>query len=174
MMAAPEEEEVMKARLVSMVVFLASAVVAPVLAEEPAVPRETPQAVEAEAPGIPMLIGGKLARGVTNFCLGWTEVPKQIYLVSRDEGWLTGMLRGPVDGLGWFTARTVAGMYEIFTFPLPLPPRYQPLVTPDYVWQQDQPAAARPPQTARPLPPVAQPQRGPGSVDGDGFAIPLN
>jgi putative exosortase-associated protein (TIGR04073 family) len=132
------------------VFFLALAAAAPAFAEEPAAPQETPPAAEAEAPAILQQIGAKLARGVTNFCLGWTELPKRIYLVTRDEGWLTGMLRGPVDGLGWFTARTIAGMYEVFTFPLPLPPHYQPLVTPDYVWQQDQPAPAKPPQTAHP------------------------
>lgn len=139
----------MKAGLISVVFSLALAVVAPVLAAEPAAPQETPPAAEVEAPGIPRQIGAKFARGVANFCLGWTEVPKQIYLASRDEGWLTGALRGSVDGLGWFVARTVAGMYEIFTFPLPLPPHYQPLVTPDFVWQQDQPPVP-PPQTARP------------------------
>lgn len=148
--ARTRREEGIKARLVSVVFFLALTAAAPGSAEEPAAPQETPPAADTEAPGIPQQIGAKLARGVTNFCLGWTELPKQIYLVSRDEGWVAGMLRGPVDGLGWFTARTIAGMYEVFTFPLPLPPRYQPLVTPDYVWQQDTSPSARPSQTARP------------------------
>lgn len=81
----------------------------------------------------------KLARGAVNFATGWVEVPKQIYLVGREEGWTTGLIRGPIDGLGMFAARTIAGAYEILTFPVPIPPGYQPMVQPDYVWQAETP-----------------------------------
>lgn len=127
----------------SVIIGIALTLAPPALAAEPPVSRDA-----HAAPGLPEQIGVKLARGVTNFCFGWTEVPKQIYLVGRNEGWLTGSLRGPVDGLGWFVARTIAGMYEIFTFPIPLPPRYQPLMTPEFVWQNEPPPAP-PPQTAQ-------------------------
>lgn len=91
----------------------------------------------AEEPTVPQRIATKLTRGAANFTTGWMEVPKQIYLVGQSEGWVTGALRGPIDGLGMFIARTIAGAYEVLTFPLPLPPHYQPMLFPEYVWQPD-------------------------------------
>jgi putative exosortase-associated protein (TIGR04073 family) len=88
-------------------------------------------------PSIAYQIGAKFARGATNFATGWIEVPKQIYLVGQHEGWLMGSFRGPIDGLGMFVARTVAGAYEVLTFPLPIPPQYQPMLKPEYVWQPE-------------------------------------
>lgn len=82
-------------------------------------------------------IATKLTRGIANFTTGWVELPKQIYLVGRQEGWATGALRGPIDGLGMFIARTVAGAYEVLTFAVPIPSEYQPMLRPDYVWQQE-------------------------------------
>lgn len=105
---------------------------APAWADEPQ-PPEPP----AEEPGLVALIGTKLVRGIANFGFGWVEVPKQIYLVGQHKGWLAGTVRGPIDGLGMFGARTIAGMYEIFSFLFPIPPHYQPLMQPEFVWQPD-------------------------------------
>ena len=93
----------------------------------------------AEEPGIPQQIGTKFVRGVANLATGWVEIPKQIYVVGTNEGWVAGALRGPFDGLGMFAARTIAGAYEILTFPVPVPPHYQPLVHPDFVWEAEPP-----------------------------------
>ena len=93
----------------------------------------------AEEPGIPQQIGTKFVRGVANIATGWVEIPKQIYVVGSNEGWVAGALRGPFDGLGMFAARTIAGAYEILTFPIPVPPHYQPLVHPDFVWEAEPP-----------------------------------
>lgn len=82
--------------------------------------------------------GMKLLRGAVNFGTGWMELPKQIYLVSQTEGWMTGALRGPIDGLGMFVTRTVAGAYEVLTFPIPVPPQYRPMFQPSFVWEQDE------------------------------------
>lgn len=101
----------------------------PVQAEEPSL-------VSQEVKAVFEKIATKLVRGLVNFTTGWVEVPKQIYLVGRHEGWATGALRGPIDGFGMFIARTLAGAYEVLTFPLPIPPNYQPMLQPDYVWQQ--------------------------------------
>lgn len=86
----------------------------------------------------------KLARGVTNLATGWLEVPKQVYEVGREEGWLVGLARAPFDGLGMSVARTVAGMYEMVTFPIPAPFDYQPLLEPTFVWERDQAAIVEP------------------------------
>lgn len=92
--------------------------------------------------------GMKLARGAVNFSTGWIELPKQIYLVGQAEGWVTGALRGPIDGLGMFVVRTVAGAYEVVTFPVPIPPRYQPMVAPEFIWEPDSAAGASPGSSA--------------------------
>ena len=107
----------------------------PAWGEEP-LPQEEPE------PFLGIQIGTKMARGVTNLGLGWAEIPKQIYLVSQRGGWAAGAFRGSIDGLGMFVARTIAGMYEILTFPIPLPPHYQPLVGPEFVWQPEPPDPA--------------------------------
>lgn len=93
--------------------------------------------VAAEEQSIPAKIGAKFVRGSANIATGWVEIPKQIYLVGKKEGWVQGTFRGPLEGFGMFIARTVAGAYEVLTFPIPLPPRYQPMLLPDYVWQEE-------------------------------------
>jgi len=93
--------------------------------------------VAAEDQSIPAQVGAKFVRGTANFATGWVEIPKQIYLVGKKEGWVQGAFRGPLEGFGMFIARTVAGAYEVLTFPIPLPPRYQPMLLPDYVWQEE-------------------------------------
>lgn len=97
----------------------------------------TGQPATAEEPGLPEQIGTKFVRGVANLATGWVEIPKQVYVVGSNEGWVAGALRGPFDGLGMFVARTVAGAYEILTFPIPVPPQYQPLVQPAFVWEAE-------------------------------------
>jgi putative exosortase-associated protein (TIGR04073 family) len=91
----------------------------------------------AEETGILRQIGSKLVRGVVNFSTGWAELPKQIYVVGRNEGWIAGAFRGPFDGMGMFFARTIAGAYEIVSFPVPVPPDYHPLLRPEFVWQAE-------------------------------------
>jgi putative exosortase-associated protein (TIGR04073 family) len=98
---------------------------------------------EPEVPSLLHQIGMKLGRGIANFATGWAEIPKQIYVVGQNQGWMTGALRGSVDGLGMFVARTVAGAYEIVSFPVPIPPHYQPLLQPDFIWQPEAPLDRR-------------------------------
>lgn len=95
---------------------------------------------EAEVLSLLHHVAMKLVRGLANFTTGWAEIPKQIYMVGQNEGWVTGALRGPMDGLGMFAARTIAGAYEVVSFPLPIPSHYQPLLQPDFVWQPEPPS----------------------------------
>jgi putative exosortase-associated protein (TIGR04073 family) len=94
--------------------------------------------VSNEEPSVVYQIGAKFVRGAANFATGWVEIPKQIYLVGHNEGWLRGSIKGPIDGLGMFAARTIAGAYEVLTFLFPIPPQYQPMLQPEYVWEPDQ------------------------------------
>ena len=104
----------------------------PAQAEEPSLATQEVN----ESPAVEK-IATKLVRGIANFTTGLVELPKQIYLVGRNEGWATGALRGPFDGIGMFIARTFAGAYEVLTFPVPIPSQYQPILQPDYVWQPE-------------------------------------
>lgn len=92
-------------------------------------------AEEQSPPAVPARIGTKFVRGLANLVTGVGEFPKQIYLIGKNEGWVQGTFRGPVEGLGMFIARSVAGVYELATFPIPVPPGYQPMLLPEYVWQ---------------------------------------
>jgi putative exosortase-associated protein (TIGR04073 family) len=93
--------------------------------------------VQAEEPvSLETQISKKFVRGIVNLSTGWMELPRQVYEVGQNEGWVTGVLRGPFDGIGMFFARTVAGVVEIATFPVPLP-TYQPILSPAYAWESE-------------------------------------
>src|SRR3989338_2984876 len=76
----------------------------------------------------------KLGRGVANALTGWVEVPKNIYNVSVEENALAGVTLGLAKGAGMTIVRTGAGIYEIATFPFPLPQDYKPILEPEYVF----------------------------------------
>jgi putative exosortase-associated protein (TIGR04073 family) len=97
-----------------------------------------PDPAEQQAP-LPELIAVKLLRGVANMLTGWAELPKQVHHLWVHEGWVSGLTRGTIDGLGMLIARTLAGAYETVSFPLPVPPSYRPLLEPPYVWQAEAP-----------------------------------
>ncbi len=92
---------------------------------------------ESSVLSVASLIGKKFVRGAANCVLAVIEFPKQIYLVGRQEGALLGATRGLSDGFGMFLARSVAGAYEVLTFPIPIPPQYQPMLLPEFVWEPE-------------------------------------
>lgn len=79
----------------------------------------------------------KFARGVANTFTGWVEMPKQVYLKTVGGPLILGTVQGVVEGVGMSFVRTTAGLYEMATFPIPVPWYYEPLLEPAYVWQQD-------------------------------------
>ena len=76
----------------------------------------------------------KLGRGVANTLTGWVELPKNIYNVSVQDNAFSGMTLGLAKGAGMSLVRTGAGIYEIATFPFPLPEDYKPILEPEYVF----------------------------------------
>ncbi len=79
------------------------------------------------------LVITKLFRGMVNAATGWMEIPKQISLIWGESGAGTGLTWGLIKGIGYAVARSVAGGYEIATFPLPIPEDYKPIMHPEYV-----------------------------------------
>ena len=76
----------------------------------------------------------KLGRGVANTLTGWVELPKNIYNTSVEDNAFAGMTLGLAKGAGMTLVRTGAGIFEIATFPFPLPEDYKPILEPEYVF----------------------------------------
>lgn len=76
----------------------------------------------------------KLGRGVANTLTGWVELPKNIYKTSVDENAFAGVTLGVAKGAGMSIVRTGAGIFEIATFPFPLPENFKPILEPEYVF----------------------------------------
>lgn len=79
----------------------------------------------------------KFTRGLINIVTGWVEIPKRIHQTSLESGSAAGLTWGSLRGIGYGFIRTAAGFYELFTFPFPAPPDYQPVIQPEYVFSED-------------------------------------
>lgn len=82
----------------------------------------------------------KLVRGTVNTFTGWVEIPKNIYNTSVEENMVSGVTKGTISGLGMAVVRTGCGVYEVVTFPFPLPERYKPILYPVTVFDSSVPA----------------------------------
>jgi putative exosortase-associated protein (TIGR04073 family) len=115
----------------------------------------------------------KLQRGFINTVSGCVEIPGCICDVSKREGGLLGATWGTVKGVGMAPIRTMIGIMEFVTFPVPTN-NYQPLMEPttpyDYFSDEDKPKAAKPSAsfvpTTRPAA-SALLTMGPGPLDRD-------
>jgi putative exosortase-associated protein (TIGR04073 family) len=85
---------------------------------------------------IPPLAAQKAVRGLANTGLGVVvELPKTVYYDTLEDGPLYGLTVGVLDGLSWGIARTLVGLYEVVTFPFPIPEGYRPIYTPSYPYE---------------------------------------
>lgn len=76
----------------------------------------------------------KLGRGVANTLTGWVELPKNVYNTSVEDNAFAGMTLGLAKGAGMTLVRTASGIFEIATFPFPLPEDYKAILEPEYVF----------------------------------------
>ena len=76
----------------------------------------------------------KLGRGVANTLTGWVELPKNVYDTSVEENAFAGMTLGLAKGAGMTLVRTGAGIFELVTFPFPVPEDYKAVLEPEYVF----------------------------------------
>jgi putative exosortase-associated protein (TIGR04073 family) len=72
----------------------------------------------------------KLGRGLVNTAFGVIEIPKQCVKRPIDTGHSSGYVSGFFIGIGYFILRELAGVYEIVTFPIPIPAGYEPVIDP--------------------------------------------
>ena len=89
----------------------------------------------------------KLQRGFVNIVSGCVEIPGCIYDVSSKEGGMVGATWGTAKGVGMGPIRTMVGIFDVITFPIPAND-YQPILTPttpyDYFSDQDKPKGGKP------------------------------
>jgi len=81
----------------------------------------------------------KLSRGLTNLITGWGELAVQLVASQQDHNAVTGTFAGLFRGLYFTVARELTGVYDVVTFPIPLPANYEPLWKPATVfeaWQE--------------------------------------
>lgn len=75
----------------------------------------------------------KLGRGVANTLTGVFEIPKNMGEESDANGIFAGFTTGLVKGIVDMVIRELVGVYEIATFPIPVPAGYSPILEdPEY------------------------------------------
>lgn len=76
----------------------------------------------------------KLGRGLANCLTFPIEVPNQISKTNNCDGPMAAATVGLVKGIVMAGFRAVVGVYEVATFPLPIPENYKPILTdPEYM-----------------------------------------
>ncbi|MBI3002244.1 MAG: exosortase system-associated protein, TIGR04073 family [candidate division NC10 bacterium] len=73
----------------------------------------------------------KAGRGLSNVTLGFlVEWPKTVVMETEAHGPAFGMTVGLIKGMGLGVGRTLLGVYELVTFPLPNGSDYEPVMDP--------------------------------------------
>jgi len=84
----------------------------------------------------------KFGRGVANIVTAPGELYTQPWLLSKDHATSVAICGGILKGAALIVAREVVGVYEVLTFPFPIPKDYRPIikpVTPFTDWDTRQP-----------------------------------
>ncbi|HEY5975797.1 MAG TPA: exosortase system-associated protein, TIGR04073 family [Geobacteraceae bacterium] len=76
----------------------------------------------------------KFARGVTNLVTSPGELYRQTVLTTRNHGDI-GYVIGPLKGIGMTFYRAFIGATETIFFLVPQPGYYDPMMEPEFVWQ---------------------------------------
>ncbi len=83
-----------------------------------------------KSPGAYQLAFDKLGRGLENTLFGVLEIPKQTVKRAVETNCSSCYFSGFFKGIGYFIVRELAGIYEILTFPIPIPMEYSPIIDP--------------------------------------------
>ncbi len=81
--------------------------------------------------GVPAYAGDaveKLGRGTANVATCSFELPQTMGQTAEEKGPFAGLTWGVFQGALNVAARAAVGVYEIATFPLPLPKNYEPVL----------------------------------------------
>jgi len=75
----------------------------------------------------------KAGRGLAAMTTGFLEIPGNMYRDGQAEG-AGGVALGFAKGLGLLVPRTLVGVYEFVTAPIPAPAGFRPILTPEFPW----------------------------------------
>ena len=70
----------------------------------------------------------KLGRGMANVASCWCEMPHQMMNTYKSDGALAAWSVGILKGVCMTVLRGLVGVYEVCTFPAPLPKEYKPIL----------------------------------------------
>ena len=78
----------------------------------------------------------KLGRGICNVITCPFEISEQISRVHKENGPMAAVTYGLLKGVVMTGVRAVVGVYEVATFPVPVPSDYQPILRdPEFFFQ---------------------------------------
>jgi len=72
----------------------------------------------------------KFGRGMANIVIAPAEIYAQPVLLSQTNEITTALFAGLLKGISMFVVREVVGVYDVITFPIPIPKGYKPVFTP--------------------------------------------
>jgi putative exosortase-associated protein (TIGR04073 family) len=96
---------------------------------------EPPHIGPSETENVVGKMTGKFARGLVNVLTFLGELPKQIVLTGRDQGFWAAISLGFLKGLGMSVVRLGSGLWDIAFFLSPWPEDWEPVLEPEYVWE---------------------------------------
>ena len=70
----------------------------------------------------------KLGRGIANCLTFPLEIVEQIKRTNLSDGPNAALTSGLLKGIGMMVVRAATGIYEVITFPIPLPKHYEPIL----------------------------------------------
>jgi putative exosortase-associated protein (TIGR04073 family) len=76
----------------------------------------------------------KLGRGLAAMTGSFLEVPGNMVAETEARGPGEGIPLGFAKGLGMIVVRTLVGVHEFVTAPLPIPANYRPIIEPEFPW----------------------------------------
>src|SRR5688572_23874261 len=76
----------------------------------------------------------KLGRGLTNLVTSPGEYVRQSAIKTEEKGLTQGFITAIFSGTYWTIVRALAGVYEIVTFPIPIPRGYRAIMQPEFVF----------------------------------------
>ena len=76
----------------------------------------------------------KAGRGLAAMTTGFLEVPGNMYRDGQEQG-PGGVALGFAKGLGLLVPRTLVGVYEFVTAPIPAPAGFRPILRPEFPWE---------------------------------------
>lgn len=77
----------------------------------------------------------KLQRGFLNTVLSPFEISNELQKETRTETMVPSFMWGLLRGGTYALARSAVGIYEMLTFPFPIPAEYEPIIQPEFPWE---------------------------------------